>query len=448
MDAAEQVSEPTMTRRQVVRVPPPHDPRPANSKKLREAKAAMLMVSPFAAQLLFTMLPIHWSTFIPTAATDGNKVYLNKEDFEGQSINLMVSTLVHETLHCMFMHLDRGQSHETNGLWGKPFSHELYNVAADFIINALIKDMGMQVGDDWLLASDVKGTELTEEIYRRCLDAMKDAPQPPGGTGQGGSSGNAGGEPSSPGEDPTEGNYPSRAPRGRLQDQIKDAVKAGHDRHIYSPADRSHVEWRQAVESARTAVKAMGKMPGSLEEAITNYNEPKIPWKEKLRTQMMRNVAMIEKTWNRFNRRYLAEYDIYLPGRTGFGAGFIPNMVDTSGSVSPDETKAFISEIASILEEVRPERCCVIWCDARVAGVDWVEEPSDLLRLTAKGGGGTDFRPPFNWLVEENLVPDVAVYLTDGHGTFPEDPGYPVIWVCTTDVVAPFGETIHLDIDE
>jgi hypothetical protein len=44
----------------------------------------------------------------------------------------------------------------------------------------------------------------------------------------------------------------------------------------------------------------------------------------------------------------------------------------------------------------------------------------------------------------EGLVPDVLVYLTDMYGPFPRDPGYPTIWCASTDVKAPFGETVKI----
>ena len=37
--------------------------------------------------------------------------------------------------------------------------------------------------------------------------------------------------------------------------------------------------------------------------------------------------------------------------------------------------------------------------------------------LTLQGGGGTDFEPVFNYIDENNIDPEVVVYLTDGYGT-------------------------------
>ena len=38
------------------------------------------------------------------------------------------------------------------------------------------------------------------------------------------------------------------------------------------------------------------------------------------------------------------------------------------------------------------------------------------------------------------------MYFTDGMGGFPADPGFPTIWVMSTDEVSPIGETIHIEV--
>jgi len=68
------------------------------------------------------------------------------------------------------------------------------------------------------------------------------------------------------------------------------------------------------------------------------------------------------------------------------------------------------------------------------------------VKLTAKGGGGTDFAPVFDY-ADKNL-PDIQclIYLTDLQGSFPEaEPSYPTMWISnsTTDT-APFGQVVRM----
>jgi len=87
----------------------------------------------------------------------------------------------------------------------------------------------------------------------------------------------------------------------------------------------------------------------------------------------------------------------------------------------------------------------VIYCDAAVNHVDTFE-PNDELHFDMHGGGGTNFCPPFEYVAENGLKPVCFVYLTDGYGPFPSAPEFPTLWCCTTEVVAPFGETVPIEV--
>jgi predicted metal-dependent peptidase len=62
------------------------------------------------------------------------------------------------------------------------------------------------------------------------------------------------------------------------------------------------------------------------------------------------------------------------------------------------------------------------------------------------GRGGTSFVPVFEKIKEMNIKPDALVYLTDGYGTFPSDPGYHVLWgsIALTPEGYPFGEVVMI----
>ena len=69
--------------------------------------------------------------------------------------------------------------------------------------------------------------------------------------------------------------------------------------------------------------------------------------------------------------------------------------------------------------------------------------------LTARGRGGTDFRPGFAWLAREGIVPDCCLYLTDMEcDRYPETPPFPVLWCnwgpAPPVLPEPWGERIDL----
>lgn len=109
----------------------------------------------------------------------------------------------------------------------------------------------------------------------------------------------------------------------------------------------------------------------------------------------------------------------------------------------------FFAEMAGILEDVKPKRLFVLWCDAKVHRVDEADEPGDLNTIRHKGapgGGGTSFIPVFEWLQERGIEPDALVYLTDGMGSFPSaKPTFPVIWGNIYEGAKyPFGDVVDI----
>jgi lysozyme family protein len=50
----------------------------------------------------------------------------------------------------------------------------------------------------------------------------------------------------------------------------------------------------------------------------------------------------------------------------------------------------------------------------------------------------------FREIEKRELPVEYVIVLTDGYTPFGEDPGIPTIWCITTDVVAPWGETVHV----
>jgi VWA-like protein DUF2201 len=81
-------------------------------------------------------------------------------------------------------------------------------------------------------------------------------------------------------------------------------------------------------------------------------------------------------------------------------------------------------------------------------GVEHAEvtfESGQQISLDPVQGGGTDFRPCFDWIEEQGTQPQMVVFLTDLYGSFPEKtPPYPVLWASTGSQRAPFGQVVPM----
>jgi predicted metal-dependent peptidase len=117
----------------------------------------------------------------------------------------------------------------------------------------------------------------------------------------------------------------------------------------------------------------------------------------------------------------------YLPSLRSDTLGPVVVAVDTSGSIDDVTLAAFAAEITAVLDEAAPAAIHVVYCDDAIAGSE-TYEPGDVINLTPRGGGGTAFRPVFDWIAGSDIQPACAVYLTDLDGRdFGPEPGYKVL---------------------
>lgn len=172
--------------------------------------------------------------------------------------------------------------------------------------------------------------------------------------------------------------------------------------------------------------------------------QPSLPW----RMMLARYLSYIARN----------DYSYIRPSNRRDGPAIFPSLrsteinlvvvVDTSGSISSGEMSEFLSEINAIKGQLSA-RITLLACDAKLAsGCPWRYEPWEEVRLPGKldGGGGTSFIPPFQWLQEQDIQPDLLVYFTDAEGEFPaQQPAIDVLWLVKGKNKVPFGTRVQLN---
>ena len=91
----------------------------------------------------------------------------------------------------------------------------------------------------------------------------------------------------------------------------------------------------------------------------------------------------------------------------------------------------------------------VFYHDTKVQKVEVLSRFSGDSELVPVGGGGTDFRPVPEAVKNEGIEPACLLWFTDLECTrFPDDPGYPVLWLSTgkQDSKPPFGEVVRITV--
>jgi len=417
----------------------------AHAKQWAETRTALLWECPAFSHILYTMMNPSGSEFIatfvndeddicPVAATDGVNLILNMDTFFKYTLKERVFVVAHEIMHCILDHM--GQMHQFT-LRGKvpyadgsklDYDHTTMNIAQDYVINDLL--ISSKVGTynkEWLHDPSIAtGTDSAIDAYRK---VYKQQQKQGGGGGGGGGSGNDKGQ-------------------KQFDKHLKPGTGQGKD-PTQATQDRNKQEWDTALAAAAASAKAQGKLPAGLERMFGELLNPTVDWREYIQAFFARKVGSGSYDWRRPDRRLIVR-DIYAPGRSGFGAGVIAVAIDTSGSIGNAELDVFFAEMRGILEDLRPRKILLLWCDAKVHKVDELDSADDLRGLKPHGGGGTAFEPVFDWLADNQVVPDTLVYLTDGMGSFPsKPPSYPVLWGSIIEKATyPWGDVVHVPIKQ
>jgi predicted metal-dependent peptidase len=396
---------------------------------------------------------------VPTACTDGRNITFNMNFFEDTLTKLSerVFVIAHEVYHLMGGHAQKMVKYAMSGLFGRPFYPVLMNWCMDAVINQTLIEsrIGTMPESGGVLHPDVKSTDLIEDVYERFLKLIPEEADsddyslggsPTDEDGEGGSSGD-----DEDGE--TEGDKDLGG--GKSGEDMGFTGKPNDELEAPAEDAPSDQTLKLAISAAVTAQKVDGgTMPAGLKSYIDDLLDPQIDWREEFRDFFVTTLGKDLSTWSRPNKRRLVLPGIYLPKKIGFRCGPFVGGFDTSGSMSDLEIAAVLTEQCAVLSDVRPTSCHIVWCDAQVERVDEIEDAGELLELTRAEGipgrGGTMFDPVFEW-VEENLEepPCVLVYGTDGYpAKWPDESicDYPVIWLMTTDVIAPWGITIRIHV--
>lgn len=374
--------------------------------------------------------------YCDTACIDktGN-VTFNLDFYEKLTDRQFLFLIAHELSHFIFEHHSRQGSRD----------HLPWNMATDFAINLMLK---FQFEKPEFLIPDIcldeKYADMTaERIYE---DLMKNPP-PKGGRRvfvvdlkEGEGEGDTGvGE----GDGPQEGDIvvirdrriplPEKTPgksHEQYQQEMKDYIK-------------------QAVCEAYATAKSMGKMPAGMERIIVGHLKPKVNWLQALRQKLRFGVSRRQPrdvNWMQPNRRFLGASYIF-PSTIGPDSPKIVYAVDTSGSMSESDLKQAIGELEDIRKKFQA-RVYFMDCDAGVYASRWIMPHEPLPKL--QGGGGTDFAPVFEHLIQKRIKPDYCVFFTDGYGNFGNDPTnhFNVLWVITNqEVKPPFGDVVRVNVD-
>lgn len=369
------------------------------NKLISASMLRLRMKSPFFATLaLFARVLITES--VPTAATDGEDIFINADFLHALSSSQLDGLLLHEVLHAALLHVPRRGARERN----------FWNVAADIVVNGMIA----QQQSFELPAGGVRNQQLehlsVEEIYEILLKDARNCPK-------------------------------------CLFDLLYEPTGGKSDGSLDATRQKTlETHWRNAMQQAIAVAHScnnQGSIPAGIQRELTALTQGQLDW----RSYLWRYLVRTPTDFTGFDRRFISQR-LYLESLEGESVKVFV-AVDTSGSVGEAELRLFFSEVVGILNSYPHIQCQLYYTDSEAYGP--YELTTDSLLPKPVGGGGTSFVPFFDKVNEQSdwYSSGVCVYLTDGYGTFPQQPpNLPVLWVVTPGGLDlnqfPFGEAVRL----
>jgi predicted metal-dependent peptidase len=171
-----------------------------------------------------------------------------------------------------------------------------------------------------------------------------------------------------------------------------------------------------------------GSIPKYLENMISSLKNSKgeLPWNLYLKRLMGTVESQKKKTITRRNRRQPDRLD--LRGQLRSHKAKIAVALDISGSISDEEFNQAIKEVLAIVKNYNHE-ITIVECDNEIRRAYNVKSVKDIKERT-NTRGGTQFNPIFEYANQHKV--NLLIYFTDGKGeekllTIPK--GYKTLWV-------------------
>jgi predicted metal-dependent peptidase len=437
--------------------------------KLSAARTKLIIDKPFLGALVLR-LPLEPGdpSWCQTTATDARKLYYNPQYIEQLDIQQTQFVLAHEALHCGLSHFARRQ-HRDKHRW---------DLACDFAINPLLINDGLKPPPGALYDDSFDGM-TAEEIYPSIEENSEQQPmdrhlydeqnQADKGRGRHNERTNAppkadnseapqnreksrenGQQPQQSGrgeQDPFQSTSEQYSEHSSEHEHSSEQARQGAPQpEPLTPQERENLstQWQQRLAGAAQQALQAGKLGGAMARLVDHMLEPQLPWRNLL-AHYITSVARDDYSYSRPSTRR-GDPAVFPSLRSG--QIHLVVALDTSGSISDGEIGEFLNEIDAIKSQVRA-RVILQACDAALCeDGPWYYEPWEEFRLPRKfkGGGGTSFKPVFEWLDQQDQQPDLVVYFTDAEGEFPEvEPPCRVLWLVKGRGRVPWGQRLQLN---
>ena len=216
-----------------------------------------------------------------------------------------------------------------------------------------------------------------------------------------------------------------RDPTNSIGRKIKNKAKE-YKTKKKSIIHKKKLDWDSLTNSALS--RNSGTLSEEAKRRLRQFKgtEPLVNWKKELKKFFDNSFKADE--WVMPNKRFLASGNV-LYGRKSVGDDTLKTIVaavDTSGSISNEQAKAFVNEIMYLCKTFDADKTIIIYCSDQIDGVDTIKKGGkpDFTKLKSTGGNACGFIPPFQYVEKNNIKPSLFIYLTDTGGDMPDPSMY------------------------
>lgn len=423
------------------------------------AAMAMFSIMPYFTPILSLLSPVVDVRSETCYVTPKYRLGLSYNFFYKVSNEKRVVMLMHEIMHVLHRHFDRGASYPDA-------SKTMLNYAADFEINTTLQKFLEEGRSDRMqhIISMYKGklkgegipcvlpedmdlpkrksfedyVKMLQELMQKhgkdtCPTCEQESESASGGSGESHPNGaSASSSESDKSSDNATGgrtcpmhkhaNSCTSSVAGEAQDSNADAqgIDSVGDIDIILAREKVYHEMKEALSKGDRSIGSGTR--DFIASVIALMQPPKVDWR-KIFAQCFGNAystmvrGRTHTTYRRVNRRF-SQSDVVFPG----WFDTIPRVmvgVDTSGSMHDEDYQKSLSEVEGIIRngirgESRKKALSVFSVDTEIKEI---QEVSSVSEIEFKGGGGTDMDVAFKYVSElpAKKRPDVFVLCTDGY---------------------------------
>ena len=347
-------------------------------------------------------------------------IYFNPSIFLNLNLKQMESTIKHEILHIVSLHLIRANAFKTD------YSRLAINMAMNIVVNTYLDYLPpYSVTLEWVNLNyslellPFKPFEYYLEEIQTALDLLEAD------------------EDAADESDLDDSDDASKDKADAADDAATDRDPDETIETEYNP-EKTHDLWADSSDIDKKSLQEFteqfianaqkGSLPNYLASMISSLKNSKgeLPWNLYLKRLMGTVESNNKQTITRRNRRQPDRLD--LRGQLRSHKAKIVVALDISGSISDQEFNQAIQEVLDIVKNYQHE-ITIVECDSEIRRV-YISQSVKALKDRMNIRGGTRFTPVFEYANHHKV--NLLVYFTDGLGeekllTIPK--GYKTLWV-------------------